>query len=147
MTTIPPDSPDALAEAVARRMLSDDQASQSMGMHIVATGAGYSRVRMTIREDMLNGHSTCHGGIIFSLADSAFAFACNSYNHATVAQSCVIDFLAPGRLGDELTAEAVEQAVAGRSGVYDVTVSNQKGERIALFRGRSRRIPGEIVSE
>jgi acyl-CoA thioesterase len=146
MTTIPPADPQTLAEAVANKMLAEDLASQSMGMRILASAPGYSRVSMTIRENMLNGHSTCHGGIIFSLADSAFAFACNSYNHTTVAQSCDIDFLTPGRLGDELTAEAVEQAIAGRSGIYDVTVSNQKGERIAFFRGRSRRIPGEILS-
>jgi acyl-CoA thioesterase len=94
---------------------------------------------------MTNGHSTCHGGFIFTLADSAFAFACNSYNVRTVAAGCVIDFMAPAYENDQLTAEAVEQAIAGRSGVYDVAVSNQNGQRIALFRGRSRQIGGEIV--
>jgi len=127
-------------------MFDTDRASQALGMRIAAVGPGYAKLTMRVRGDMTNGHSTCHGGIIFSLADSAFAFACNSYNLATVAAGCLIDFLAPAYEGDELTAEATEQALAGRSGVYDVSVTNQKGQRIALFRGRSRQIGGEIVA-
>ena len=134
-----------LAEQSARKMFDDDRASQALGMRIVAVRPGYAKLTMTVRNDMTNGHSTCHGGFIFSLADSAFAFACNSYNQRTVAAGCLIDFLAPAREGDELTAEAAEQALAGRSGVYDVAVTNQHGVRIALFRGRSRQVGGEIV--
>ncbi|HUA85050.1 MAG TPA: hydroxyphenylacetyl-CoA thioesterase PaaI [Bryobacteraceae bacterium] len=134
-----------LAEQSARKMFDDDRASQALGMRIVAVRPGYAKLTMTVRNDMTNGHSTCHGGFIFSLADSAFAFACNSYNQRTVAAGCLIDFLAPAQAGDELTAEAAEQALAGRSGVYDVAVTNQHGVRIALFRGRSRQVGGEIV--
>lgn len=126
-------------------MFEDDRASQALGMRLVAVRPGYAKLTMTVRADMTNGHSTCHGGFIFSLADSAFAFACNSYNLATVAAGCVIDFLAPAHQGDELTAEATEQALAGRSGVYDVVVTDQNARQIALFRGRSRQIGGEIV--
>jgi acyl-CoA thioesterase len=134
-----------LAERSAQKMFEDDRASQALGMRTVAIRPGYAKVTMTIRADMTNGHATCHGGFIFSLADSAFAFACNSYNQRTVAAGCLIDFLAPAHEGDELTAEATEQVLAGRSGVYDVVVANQHGVRIALFRGRSRQVGGEIV--
>lgn len=127
-------------------MFADDRASQALGMRIAAVRPGYAKLTMTVRADMTNGHATCHGGFIFSLADSAFAFACNSHNLVTVAAACVIDFLAPAFENDELTAEATEQALAGRSGVYDVVVTNQKGRRIALFRGRSRQVGGEIVA-
>ena len=134
-----------LAEAVVQKMFDADRASQQMGMRVLAIRPGYAQVEMTIRPEMLNGHATCHGGFVFSLADSAFAFACNSYNFATVAASCSIEFLAPAYAGDHLVAEAIEQTVLGRTGVYDVMVRNQKGERIALFRGRSHRIRGEVV--
>ncbi len=100
---------------------------------------------MTIRADMLNGHATCHGGFIFTLADSAFAFACNSYNLTTVAAGCSIEYLAPAREGDVLTATAREQSLNGRSGVYDIDVKNQRSETIALFRGKSTRIKGHVV--
>ena len=100
---------------------------------------------MTVRADMLNGHAICHGGFIFTLADSAFAFACNSYNLTTVASGCTIDFLAPAREGDVLTAVAHERSVSGRTGVYDIEVTNQHGETIALFRGKSYRIKGHVV--
>ncbi len=134
-----------LAEAVVQKMFAADKASQQMGMRVVAVRPGYAEVEMTIRPEMLNGHATCHGGFVFSLADSAFAFACNSYNFATVAAACSIEFLAPAYAGDHLVAEAIEQTSLGRTGVYDVTVRNQQGERIALFRGRSHRIRGEVV--
>jgi acyl-CoA thioesterase len=119
----------ALAEAVAAAMFARDPASQGLGMTLDAIAPGYARMSMAIREDMLNGHRTCHGGFIFTLADSAFAFACNSHNLVTVGAGCTIDYLAPGREGDVLTAVAVEQALAGKSGVYDVKVSNQDGAR------------------
>lgn len=134
-----------LAEAVAGAMFAADRASQKLGMRIVAVRPGYAQLKMRVQPDMLNGHRMCHGGFIFCLADSAFAFACNTHNQTTVAAGCTIDYLAPAREGDELTAEAVEQAVMGRTGVYDVAVSNQKGERIAIFRGRSYRIKGEVI--
>lgn len=135
-----------LAEATAKSMLARDQATQTLGMRIDEVGPGYARLVMSIRPDMLNGHQTCHGGFIFALADSAFAFSCNSYNVNTVAAGCSIEYLAPGRLGDILTAEAKEQSRQGRSGVYDIKVSNQDGVTIALFRGKSHQIKGEVIT-
>lgn len=135
----------ALAEAVGEALYARDPASKALGMQIAEMRAGYARMTMTIRPDMLNGHQSCHGGFIFTLADSAFAFACNSHNINTVGAACTIDYLAPGRLGDVLTAEAVEQVQAGRSGVYDVTIRNQENRIIALFRGKSHRVGGEIL--
>jgi acyl-CoA thioesterase len=100
---------------------------------------------MPVRPDMLNGHDMCHGGFMFLLADSAFAFACNSYNQNTVASACHIDFLAPARLGDVLEAEAIERSRSGRTGVYDITVRIRGGKTVALFRGKSYRIEGEVI--
>jgi acyl-CoA thioesterase len=137
----------ALAEATAKAMFERDQATQSLGMQIVKMGPGYAQLTMAVRPDMLNGHQTCHGGFIFALADSAFAFSCNSYNRNTVASGCTIDYLVPGYAGDVLTAEASEQSRAGRTGVYDITVSNQAGIRIALFRGKSYQISGEVLKD
>jgi acyl-CoA thioesterase len=134
-----------LAEATAAAMYTRDQASRSLGMEIVQMAPGYAKLAMKVRPDMLNGHQTCHGGFIFALADSAFAFACNSHNLNTVAVGCAIEYLAPGHGGDLLTAEAHEQSLSGRSGVYDVAVSNQEGRCIALFRGKSRQIKGEVL--
>lgn len=134
-----------LAEASAAAMFSKDMATQSLGMTIKAVGPGYARLEMSIRPDMLNGHKTCHGGFIFALADSAFAFSCNSYNTNTVAAGCSIEYLAPGREGDVLTAEAQEQTRQGKTGVYDIRVTNQDGTSIALFRGKSHQIKGEVI--
>ncbi|CAM3838137.1 hydroxyphenylacetyl-CoA thioesterase PaaI [Bordetella bronchialis] len=139
--------PDALARAVGETMYAADTASQALGMRVEDIGPGRATLTMPVRADMLNGHRTCHGGLIFSLADSAFAFACNSRNVSTVASGCTIDFLAPARQGDVLTATAAERSLAGRTGVYDVTVSNQEGQTVALFRGRSYRIKGQVVGE
>jgi acyl-CoA thioesterase len=139
------DEAQALAERVAERMYSLDRASQAMGMRIASVGPGRAELTMTVRPDMLNGHAICHGGFIFTLADSAFAFACNSYNLTTVASGCSIDFLAPAREGDVLTAIGQERSASGRTGIYDIEVKNQHGEAIALFRGRSYRIKGHIV--
>lgn len=137
--------PQEVAERAAEAMLAADAATRGLGMSVDAIGPGYAKLSMTVREDMLNGHKTCHGGFLFSLADSAFAFGCNAYNKVTVAQGCEIDYLRPGRLNDRLTAECREQALAGRSGVYDVRITNQDGATIALFRGKSRRLKGVIV--
>ena len=136
----------ALAEAAAAVMWSRDRATQGLGMVLAEVRPGYARMTMPVRADMLNGHETCHGGFIFALADSAFAFACNSHNFNTVGAGCTIDYLAPGRLGDVLVAEGIEQSLAGKSGIYDVKVSNQDGRLIALFRGKSIRIAGELVA-
>ena len=137
----------ALAERVSAAMYSRDTASKALGMQIVKVAAGYAELTMPVRADMLNGHAICHGGFIFTLADSAFAFACNSYNFNTVASGCGIDFVAPAREGDVLTARARERALAGRTGVYDVEVANQRGETVALFRGKSYRIRGHLIED
>ena len=135
----------ALAELAGRTMYERDPASQALGMVLAEIRPGYARMTMTVRADMLNGHATCHGGYIFMLADSAFAFACNSHNLSTVGAGCTIDYLAPGRAGDVLAAEATEQALQGKTGVYDVTVKTADGRTIALFRGKSHRISGTVA--
>jgi acyl-CoA thioesterase len=137
--------PQALAELAGKTMYERDPASRGLGMALAAIRPGYARMTMTVREDMLNGHRTCHGGYIFMLADSAFAFACNSHNHNTVGAGCTIEYLAPGQLGDVLTAEALEQALSGKTGVYDVKVANQDGRTVALLRGKSHRIGGMVA--
>jgi len=136
-----------LAERVADSMYGRDTATQALGIRIAHVGPGYAELAMAVRADMLNGHEICHGGFIFTLADSAFAYACNSYNLNTVASGCAIDFTAPARAGDVLTARAHERQLAGRTGVYDVEVANQRGETVALFRGKSYRIKGHLIEE
>ena len=136
-------TPQQLAEHVRSAMFANDGASQALGMQVTAISPTSATVTMTVRADMLNGHATCHGGFITALADSAFAFACNSRNDMTVASGLSIDFLAPAREGDRLTAEAAEVSLAGRTGVYDVNVRNQRGEAVAVFRGRSYCIKGK----
>lgn len=136
----------ALAELAGKTMYENDPASQALGMVLADIRPGYARMTMTVRPDMLNGHRTCHGGYIFMLADSAFAFACNSHNFNTVGAGCTIDYLAPGREGDVLTAEAVEQALSGKTGVYDIAVTNAEGRTVALFRGKSHRVPGLVAA-
>jgi acyl-CoA thioesterase len=142
---VSPEEAQALAERVALAMYARDLASQALGMHIVRVGAGRAELSMRVRADMLNGHLTCHGGLIFSLADSAFAVACNSYNLTTVASGCTIEFVAPARENDVLTAVAQERSVSGRTGVYDIEVTNQDGAAIAFFRGKSYRIKGHVL--
>ena len=134
-----------LAERVAQSMYARDAASQGLGIRIAHIGPGFAELAMAVRADMLNGHEICHGGFIFTLADSAFAYACNSYNLNTVAAGCAIEFTAPARAGDVLTARAHERQLAGRTGVYDVEVANQRGETVALFRGKSYRIKGHVI--
>lgn len=141
-----PEDPQALAEATAKSMYARDNAAQALGTKVLEVRPGYARLSMLVRSDMLNGHASCHGGFLFALADTAFAYACNSRNAVTVASGCSIDFLAPAMKNDMLTAEAVEQSLAGRTGVYDVTITNQDGKRLALFRGRSYRIKGEVIA-
>ena len=141
-----PTDPQALADAVAQAMWSRDNASQALGMHIEAIAPGQATLSMAVRADMINGHHICHGGFMFTLADSTFAYACNSHNRNTVASACAIDFLAPAREGDVLEAEAIERSRAGRTGVYDITVRIRGGKTVALFRGKSYRIEGEVIA-
>ena len=142
----PVSDPQALADAAAAAMWSRDAVAKALGMERVEVTPGRATLRMRVRPDMANGHHICHGGMIFTLADTAFAYACNSYNLNTVASACHIDFLAPGREGDLLEAQAVERSAAGRTGVYDVTVSVVGGKTVALFRGKSARIKGEVTA-
>src|SRR5271155_2410041 len=143
--SVAPAEAQALCERVVAAMYARDPASQAMGMRLGRVGPGSAELTMTVRADMLNGHAICHGGFIFTLADSAFAYACNSYNLTTVASGCAIDFVAPAREGDVLTARAHERSVSGRTGVYDIEVNNQRGETIAYFRGKSYRIKGHVI--
>jgi acyl-CoA thioesterase len=137
--------PLAIAQEVARLMWADDRASQALGMQLLEVRPGYARISMTVRRDMTNGHGMCHGGFMFLLADSTFAFACNSHNQKAVAASAEIHFLAPAQEGDVLTAEGQEQHLAGRSGVYDTRVTDQNGKLVALFRGKSATIKGQFI--
>lgn len=136
-------TPQQTAELVRERMYANDRAVQGLGMDIVEVSPGHATVTMTVRDHMLNGHETCHGGFLAALADTAFAYACNSYNELTVASGFSIDLVAPARHGDLLTARSVEVSKAGRTGVYDSEITNQRGERIAVFRGRSYTIKGK----
>jgi len=140
-----PLTPQQTAEAVRDAMWVGDHATKMLGMRITAIAPGSATIEMTVRQDMLNGHAICHGGLITTLADSTFAFACNAYNELTVASGFTVDLVAPGRLGDVLTARCTEVSKAGRTGVYDVEVRNQRGERIAIFRGRSYTMRGKPV--
>ncbi len=140
-------SPDEIAQRSAAAMWANDDASKWLGASLNEVAPGIAVMSMTVEKHHTNGHDICHGGFIFTLADSAFAFACNSYNQVVVAQSNTITFIAPGRLGDSLTATAREVARFGRSGVYDVTVKNQDGKLIAEFRGNSRVIKGQHFEE
>jgi acyl-CoA thioesterase len=144
LTVTPGLSPEALARACADAMWREDRASQGLGMEIIAIGPGEARLSMTIQPQMVNGHGIAHGGFIFTLADSAFAFACNSRNERTVAAQGNITFIRPGKLGDIMVAHAREISRSGRSGIYDVRVT--AGDNvIAEFRGHSRTIGGTLV--
>jgi acyl-CoA thioesterase len=136
---------DALARRVAEHMLAQEGTGPHWGIVIEEAREGYTRLSMVVRADMLNGHRIAHGGMIFALADTAFAYACNSRNVSTVAQQASISFLAPAKEGARLIAVAREQAVAGRSGVYSVTVRSAEGENIAVFQGLSRAIGGAML--
>lgn len=136
-----------LAEACAKAMWNDDSASQRLGMSLDHIAPGEATLSMEITGEMSNGHGNCHGGYIFTLADSAFAFACNSRNHLAVAQQNSITYINPGRIGDRLTAAAHEVSLRGRSGIYDVRITNQHGAHIAEFRGHSRIVKGLHLPE
>ena len=140
-------TPQERAQNCADVMFARDAASSGLGMRIVDVAPGAATLTMPVRPDMLNGHGICHGGYIFTLADSAFAFACNTYNQNTVAQQNQITYLAPGREAELLTATACEVSKVGRSGVYDVTVTGEDGRTVALFRGLSRSIKGQHFPE
>lgn len=135
-------SPQELAEASAAAMWANDHTSQRLGMTLDHIAPGEATMSMTITQAMSNGQGNCHGGYMFTLADSAFAFACNSYNQLAVAQHCSISYLMPGRIGDRLTATAKEVSRKGRSGIYDIRLTNQAGEHIGEFRGHSRTVKG-----
>jgi acyl-CoA thioesterase len=134
-----------LAEAAAAAMWGNDRATQHLGMQLDHIAPGEATVSFTVTELMTNGHETCHGGYIFTLADSAFAFACNSHNQNAVAQHCSVTFIRPAFAGDRLTASAREVSLQGRGGIYDIKVTNQNGEHVAEFRGHSRTIKGTHI--
>jgi len=141
-------TPEQLAAAVGEAMFAVDAASKDfLQMELVECRPGRAVMRMKVREPMLNGHKICHGGLIFTLADSTFAFACNSHNKVTVAAGCSIEFLKPAHLDDLLTCVGVEQVLQGRHGIYDMKVSNQRGEVVAVFRGKSASIQGTVIPE
>ena len=139
-------SKDNTARACAEVLWATDNASQALGMQLISVSPGNAELSMTVSADMTNGHGTCHGGFIFTLADSAFAFACNTYDERTVAQHAQITFIAPAKAGDRLTAKAVERSRTGRSGIYDITVTLENGQQVAEFRGHSRTVGGNIVN-
>lgn len=136
-----------IAEATRSAMYERDHAAKAHGIAITDIGPGYAKATMTVTKDMVNGHDILHGGLCFTLADTCFAYTCNSHNHVTVAQSCQITFCAAGKLGDVLTAEGRETWIKGRNGITDVTVTNQYGTVIALFRGNSRRLQGHVSDD
>lgn len=138
-------TPQQTAEHVRDGMLARDRAAQALGLRITHVAPGEATIEMSVRDDMLNGFDICHGGFITALGDTAFAYACNAGNEMTVAAGLSVDFIAPGRPGDVLVAEAREVSQAGRTGVYDVRISNHRGEAIALLRGRSHRIKGRTT--
>ena len=138
----------ATAKQVAESMFAVDTATKdTMGIEILVCEPGRAVLRMPVQPLHLNGHQICHGGFIFTLADSTFAFACNSYNKAAVAAGCSIEFLKPAKIGDVLTCEGVEQTLSGRHGIYDMRVTNQHGDTIAMFRGKSAQIQGTVIPE
>ncbi|MEL6617265.1 MAG: hydroxyphenylacetyl-CoA thioesterase PaaI [Pseudomonadota bacterium] len=140
-------TPHLRAEKSADAMWAGDRASQALGMRIEHIAPGAATLSMTVRGDMVNGHDLCHGGYIFTLADSAFAFACNTYNQRTVAQQNQITYVAPAHAGEVLTANAIEITRAGRSGTYDITVTGGDGRTVALMRGLARTISGTHFNE
>ncbi|MFH1604756.1 MAG: hydroxyphenylacetyl-CoA thioesterase PaaI [Pseudomonadota bacterium] len=140
------ETPQQLADAAAQAMYARDRCPHSLGMKLLGVAPGAARMQMAVRADMVNSHNTCHGGLIFTLADSTFAYACNSHNKNAVAVTCLIEYMRPANVGDVLTASGAEQGLEGRNGVYDIRVENQNGELVALFRGKSTQIKGEVTN-
>jgi acyl-CoA thioesterase len=138
---------DDLARRCANTMWSDDRATSTLGIELLDVAAGTAVLAMFVTPAMVNGHGICHGGYIFLLADSAFAFACNTYDHRTVAQHCAITFARPAKLGERLIATARERMREARSGIYDVTITASDGVVVAEFRGNSRTIAGRILDD
>lgn len=136
-----------VAHQSADALWREDNASRGLGMELVEIGPGYARIAMVVTESLANGHGTCHGGFIFTLADSAFGYASNTYGQSTVGQHCSVSFISPGRVGTRLIAEARERHRGERSGIYDVTVSDEAGTVIAEFRGHSRTVPGSLIAD
>ncbi|MGL5522957.1 MAG: hydroxyphenylacetyl-CoA thioesterase PaaI [Aeromonas veronii] len=136
-----------LANDCATSMFNRDKASQGMGMRLLSVTPGCASVSMNVGPHMIQAVGTCHGGYLFALADSSFAFACNSYNEVTVAIGCSIDYIAPAHLGDTLTADCTEQSRSGRTGNYDVRITNQQGKLIALFHGKSYKVRGTVLAQ
>lgn len=139
-------SPQQLAERCAEAMFARDQASQRLGMQIESVAPGRAVLSMTITEDMIQGHGFCHGGYLFTLADSTFAFSCNTYDKATVASGCNIDYMFGAEAGEILTATGEERSRGRRTGVYDITLTNQDGRTVALFRGKSYQVSGPVIN-
>ncbi|MEL0637525.1 hydroxyphenylacetyl-CoA thioesterase PaaI [Marinomonas sp. TI.3.20] len=136
-----------LAQLCAKELYQRDAATQHLGIELLHSAPGESLVKMMVKDYMVQGHKTCHGGYLFALADSAFAFACNTYNKPTVALGCSIDYVAPAFEGDELAAKCIEKSRGGRTGNYDVEIRNQKDQLIAIFHGKSYQVKGEILSQ
>lgn len=136
-----------VAREAAKRMYSTDHAARTLGIHVIEVGPGRSVLGMTVRSTMVNGHDIGHGGMTFTLADTAMAYACNSYNQKAVAHTTQITFMAPTFAGDVLTATATETALRGRTGIYDVRVRNQNGATVAVFRGQTQALKGKLIED
>ncbi|NKI18648.1 hydroxyphenylacetyl-CoA thioesterase PaaI [Spongiibacter sp. KMU-166] len=139
-------SPQTLAERCAEVLMARDQASRHLGMELVSVSPGKAEMKMLVKDYMVQGHGNCHGGYIFTLADTTFAFACNTYDAVSVAQGCNIEYVRPGKLDDTLTAKCAQLSRGKRTGVYDVTIENQDGELIALMRGKSYQVGASLLS-
>ena len=137
-------TPQQLANACAEAMFARDQASQQLGMKIVSVAPGRAELSMTVDQRMIQGHGACHGGYLFTLADSAFAFSCNTYDKATVASGCSIEYVMPAKQGDVLIASAEERSRGNRTGIYDITITNQDKQVVAFFRGKSYQVRGSV---
>ena len=139
--------PQLLARACVDKMLANDAAAQALGVKVISLAPGEASVRMTVTHEMTNSHLNCHGGMIYTLADVGFAYACNNTNKMTVASGCSIEYMAPAAIGDTLTASVCERTRSGRTGVYDADITNQRGELVAVFRGKSYQIRGQVIPQ
>jgi acyl-CoA thioesterase len=142
-----PSDDNALARRIALHLHATEGVAETFGLVMEGAGVGWARCSMVVKESMTNGHKVCHGGVLFSLADNAFAWACNSRNVISFAQSAAISFIVPARIGEKLTALAREEAAEGRTGVYTVTITADDGRTIAVFHGLSRTAGGKVVED